>query len=268
VNVRLEPSNTCGPLPVRYQSTYSQHIIASRNPGFRSFACPLVFLPSLFHHQPFSVHKIPSLLLQFPSSCCFVQNPVLASPCLYQRGFRVQHLPWWQRQFVLKLWFTVTGLHSKHVIYRVIHKSLRDYRPLRYGSQDGHAEGEHVNRGRDTPGFCPTLQVLDMSTLGDPTDVNFWQIRRYRTLFLFPVHAMFRHDCPLAVETCKYATALSTRKNLERFSTYWYAPFCCVCLGCCAAEFGSSGGTYELPCIYIYTHTHIYRVIHIIHIYI
>jgi len=31
-------------------------------------------------------------------------------------------------------------------------------------------------------------------------------------------------------------------------STYWYAPFCCVCLGCCAADFGSSGGTYELPC--------------------
>jgi hypothetical protein len=28
---------------------------------------------------------------------------------------------------------------------------------------------------------------------------------------------------------------------------YWYAPFCCVCLCCCAAEFGSSGGTYELP---------------------
>jgi hypothetical protein len=27
------------------------------------------------------------------------------------------------------------------------------------------------------------------------------------------------------------------------------APFCCVCLGCCAAEFGSSGGTYELPCM-------------------
>jgi hypothetical protein len=26
-------------------------------------------------------------------------------------------------------------------------------------------------------------------------------------------------------------------------------PFCCVCLVCCAAEFGSSGGSYELPCI-------------------
>jgi hypothetical protein len=36
-------------------------------------------------------------------------------------------------------------------MYRVIHKSLRDFRPLRYSSRDGHAEGEHVNRGRDTP---------------------------------------------------------------------------------------------------------------------
>jgi hypothetical protein len=47
----------------------------------------------------------------------------------------------------------------------VIHKSLRDFRQLRYSSRDGHAEGEHVNRGRDTPSFCPTLQVLDMCTL-------------------------------------------------------------------------------------------------------
>jgi hypothetical protein len=27
------------------------------------------------------------------------------------------------------------------------------------------------------------------------------------------------------------------------------APFCGVCLGCCTAKIGSSGGTYELPCI-------------------
>ena len=52
----------------------------------------------------------------------------------------------------------------KFKIYRVIRKSLRDFRPLRYSSRDGHAEGEHVNRGRDTPIFCPTLQVLDMLT--------------------------------------------------------------------------------------------------------
>jgi hypothetical protein len=56
--------------------------------------------------------------------------------------------------------------------YRVFHQSLRDFRPLRYSSRDGHAEGEHVNRATDTPSFCLTLQVLDMSTLGDVADVN------------------------------------------------------------------------------------------------
>jgi hypothetical protein len=43
---------------------------------------------------------------------------------------------------------------------------------LQYSSRDGDTEVEHVSRGRDTPSFCPTLQVLDMSTLGDATDVN------------------------------------------------------------------------------------------------
>ena len=63
--------------------------------------------------------------------------------------------------------------HLSHImLYRVIHKSLRDFRPLRYSNRDGHAEGEHVNSGRDTPSFNPTLQVLDMSTLGDAADVN------------------------------------------------------------------------------------------------
>jgi hypothetical protein len=57
-------------------------------------------------------------------------------------------------------------------IYRVIHKSLRDFRPLRYSSRDGHTEDEHINRGRDTPSFCPNLQMLDMSNLGDASDVN------------------------------------------------------------------------------------------------
>jgi hypothetical protein len=61
--------------------------------------------------------------------------------------------------------------NAKH-IYRVIHKFLQDFRPLLYSSRDGHAEADHVNRGRDTPSFCPTLQVLDMSTLGDAADVN------------------------------------------------------------------------------------------------
>ena len=55
---------------------------------------------------------------------------------------------------------------------REIHNSIRDFRPLRYSSRDGHTEGKHVNRGRDTPSFCPTLQVLDMSNIGDAADVN------------------------------------------------------------------------------------------------
>ena len=42
-------------------------------------------------------------------------------------------------------------------MYRVIHKSLRDFRPLRYSSRDGNAEGELVNKGRDTPCFLSYL---------------------------------------------------------------------------------------------------------------
>ena len=64
-----------------------------------------------------------------------------------------RHIPAWTKPIIWRL-----------CTYRVIHKSLRDFRPLRYSSRDGHAEGEHVNRGRDTPSFCPTLQVLDMLT--------------------------------------------------------------------------------------------------------
>ena len=64
------------------------------------------------------------------------------------------------------------GSGSSNHIYKVIHKSLQDFRPLRYSNRDGLAEVEHVNRGRDTPSFCRTLQMLDMSTLGDAADVN------------------------------------------------------------------------------------------------
>jgi len=71
---------------------------------------------------------------------------------LYKRGF----IKWVSQR--RSCWY------SDH-LNRVIHKSLRDFRPLRYSSRDGHAEGEHVKRGRDTPSLCPTLQVLDMSTL-------------------------------------------------------------------------------------------------------
>ena len=99
--------------------------------------------------------------------------------------------------------------------YRVIHKSLRDFRPLRYSSRDGHAEGEHVNRGRDTPSFCPTLQVLDMSTLGDAADVKLAILANYKAqnASLSPVHAMFRHDCPIAVKPASTPRRLLDQKK-------------------------------------------------------
>jgi hypothetical protein len=59
-----------------------------------------------------------------------------------------------------------------YMLYRVIRKSLRDFRPLQYSNRYGQAEGENVNRGRDIPSFCPTLQVLDMSTLGEAAYIN------------------------------------------------------------------------------------------------
>ena len=73
-------------------------------------------------------------------------------------------------------------------MYRVLQKSLRDFRPLRYSNRDGNAEGEHVNRGRDTPSFCPILQVLDISTLGDAADVKFGNFGKfqYTERFLIP----------------------------------------------------------------------------------
>ena len=44
------------------------------------------------------------------------------------------------------------------VKYRIINKSLWDFQPLQYSSRYGHAEVEHVSRGRDTPSFCPTYR--------------------------------------------------------------------------------------------------------------
>jgi hypothetical protein len=88
----------------------------------------------------------------------------------------------------------------------------------------------------------PPLQLHNWLSFGILQDTE-------RFLIPWPRHISSR--LPPRDETCKYTTAPITPKNFERFSTYWYAPFCCVCLGCCAAEFGISGGNFELPSIYI-----------------
>jgi hypothetical protein len=95
------------------------------------------------------------------------------------------------------------------VIYRVLLKSLRDFRPLRSRSRDGHAEGAHVNRGRDT---ASTLQVLDMCTLGDATDVKFWQIPRHRPLTYSLSTPCFVTIAPLAVKPASTPRRLVQKK--------------------------------------------------------
>jgi hypothetical protein len=64
-----------------------------------------------------------------------------------------------------------------------------------------------------------TLQVsaLDMSTLAPSDLTQFWQIPR-QNAFLFPVHAMFRHDCPLAVKPASTSRGLVHKKKTWRDS--------------------------------------------------
>jgi hypothetical protein len=98
-------------------------------------------------------------------------------------------------------------------IYRIVHKSLRDFRPLRYSRWDGHAEGEHVNRGSYTASFCPTLQLLDMCTLGDAADVKFWQIPRHRPLTYSLSTPCFVTTAPLAVKPASTPRRLVQKKK-------------------------------------------------------
>jgi hypothetical protein len=63
--------------------------------------------------------------------------------------------------------------------------------------------------------------------------------------FLFPVHAMFLHGCPLAVKPA------GTPRRLRHKRTWTDSlPFRRDHPGYCTAEVGNPRGTYELPCIY------------------
>ena len=74
-------------------------------------------------------------------------------------------------------------------MYTVIDKSLRDFRPLRYSSRDSHAEGEHVNRGRETPKF---LSYLTGTRYVHPWRLSWLlrsRVRKFRgDLTNYPVH--------------------------------------------------------------------------------
>jgi len=131
-------------------------------------------------------------------------------------------------------------------IYRVIHKTLLDFSPLRYSSREGHAEEEHVNRGRDTPIFCPTLQVLD---IGDAADVNP-VITFLPHMYNVCVAGTWLQDWHLSLhQGWTYRVPVSWDKNFECLSLCWHAHLRRDHPGYCTAEVGNPGGTYELPCI-------------------
>jgi hypothetical protein len=76
----------------------------------------------------------------------------------------------------------------------------------------------------DTRSFCPTLQVLDMYTLGDVADVKFGNFRKFQDTERFfipcPRHVLSR--LPPSDKTCKYAPAPSTQKKTWRDSLIIY----------------------------------------------
>jgi hypothetical protein len=135
-------------------------------------------------------------------------------------------------------------------LYRVIFKSLRGFRLLRYSSRDGHAGREHVNRGRDTPSFrgsvWHTVRNLRCAVTTDSVLANC----KTQNAFLSPVHAMFRHDCPLAVKPASTPRRLLLKKTWkDSLSIICSFLLCLSWLLHCRVR--SSGGTYEFPCINI-----------------
>ena len=137
--------------------------------------------------------------------------------------------------------------------YRVNHKFLRDFRTrLRPMGPDGlfvsqrtgsHSAGIHVPF---TNCFvCRWFCVVHVRNLRCTVTIDSVLANsKTRNAFLFTVNAIFLHNYPLAVEPGSTPRPL-VQKKLGEVPTYWYAPFCRVCLGCCAVEFGNPGGTYE-----------------------
>jgi hypothetical protein len=114
-------------------------------------------------------------------------------------------------------------LFNFSLIYRVIHKSLRDFRPLRYSSRDDHVEGVHVNRGRDTPSLCPTLQVLDMCTLRDAADVNpVIKFLRHAAQHVSEKHLPIIRSVRLKITACAMVCCCSDGSAVRRAAAWSY----------------------------------------------
>jgi hypothetical protein len=80
---------------------------------------------------------------------------------------------------------------------------------------------------------------------------------------LIPRPCHVSSQLPSSGETCKYATVPSTQKNLERFSTYWYAPLWRDHPCYCTAEVGYPRGIYVLPytCFTVHKNAQIFGLV-------
>jgi hypothetical protein len=73
--------------------------------------------------------------------------------------------------------------YSIFTLYKVIHKSLRDFRPLRYSSRDGHDGGGGMSTEGETLQVSVVLCDAWSETSVAPSQLTqFWQIARHRTL--------------------------------------------------------------------------------------
>jgi hypothetical protein len=119
------------------------------------------------------------------------------------------------------------------------------------GSMSTEAESLQVSVLPYRCSICPPLVTRQISNLAVLANFNT------QNAFLFPVHAIFRHDCQLAVKPASMLQRLvhtHTHTHIhtklgDSLPTDMLLSAVPVCLGWCAADFGSSGGTYELPCI-------------------
>jgi hypothetical protein len=110
------------------------------------------------------------------------------------------------------------------IIIQVIHKSLRDFQPLRYSSRDGHAEGKHVNRGRDLSNFffcvLGAMAYLQVSPLGECSD-EIWhgQGIRKRSVLEFA-----KTESIVSVQR-RFQTTHHTEPPMDKTICEWYMKF-------------------------------------------
>jgi hypothetical protein len=81
--------------------------------------------------------------------------------------------------------------------------------------------GEHVNSGRGTPSFCVSVRYT-VRNLRCTVKINSVLANsKTQNAFLSPVHAMFRHDCPLAVKPASTPRCQLPPPPQKKEEKYW-----------------------------------------------